>query len=135
MRNYKRKTERGSTLQDVMEMAMKEILIQKKPCGTIADKFNIPYVTLRRYCMKYRKQNLNQDTDSNENISLDMYGYSKNNMVFSNNQEINLVDYLLEALVLYYGLCTEEIRSLAYEYADQLGLNMPKTWSKKTSWQ
>ena len=76
MRKYKRKTERGSTSQDVMEMAMKEVLIEKKPCRTTADKFNIPHVTLRRYCMKHRKQNLNQDTDSNENIFLDTYGYS-----------------------------------------------------------
>ena len=55
-------------------------------------------------------------------------------MVFSNNQEVNLVDYLLKASVLYYGLCTEEIRSLANEYVDQLVLNMSKTWSKKTGW-
>ena len=55
-------------------------------------------------------------------------------MVFSNNHEVNFVDYLVKASVLCYGLCTEEIRSLAYEYTDQLGLNMPKIWSeKKTS--
>ena len=68
--------------------------------------------------MKHRKQNLNQDTDSNENIPLDTYGYSKNNrvLIFSNNQEVNLDDYLLKASVLYYGLCTEEISSLAYEH-------------------
>ena len=52
-------------------------------------------------------------------------------MVFSNNQEDNLVDYLLKASVLYYGLRTEEIRSLAFKYADQLGLNFPKTWLEK----
>ena len=56
-------------------------------------------------------------------------------MIFSNNQEVNLVDYLVKAPVLYYGLYAAEISSLAYEYADQLGLNLPKTWSKKkTSW-
>ena len=81
--------------------------------------------------MKQRKQNLNQNTDCNENIFLDTYGYSKNNMVFSNNQEVNLVDSLLKASVLYYGLCTAEIRSLAYEYADQLGLYAKDMVGKK----
>ena len=38
---------------------------------------------------------------------------------------------MLKASVLYYGLCAEEIRSLAYEYANQLGLNVPNTWSEK----
>ena len=56
-------------------------------------------------------------------------------MVFSNNQEVNLVDSLLKAswpgLCLYYGLCTEDIRSLAYEYADQLGLHAKDMVGKK----
>ena len=100
MRNYKRKTERGSTPQDVMMMEMKEVLIEKKPCRTTAGKFNIPHITLRRYYMKHRKQNLNQDTGGNENISLDTHGYWRNNMVFSNNQKVNLVNYLLQAAFL-----------------------------------
>ena len=43
MREYKRKTQRGSTPKDVMEMTVKEVLIDKGPCRTVANKYDIPH--------------------------------------------------------------------------------------------
>ena len=56
MRQYKRKTQRGLTTKNVMQKVMTEVLIDKKFCRTVANKYDIPHVTLRRYCLNYRKE-------------------------------------------------------------------------------
>ena len=56
MRQYKRKTQRGLTTKHVMQKAMKEVLIDKTFCRTVANKYDIPHVTLRRYCLNHRKE-------------------------------------------------------------------------------
>ncbi|KAJ8025134.1 hypothetical protein HOLleu_35254 [Holothuria leucospilota] len=51
---YKQKSNRGSTAKNVMERAVKEVLLNKKPCRTVATDFGTPYVTLGRYVYKIR---------------------------------------------------------------------------------
>ena len=47
--------------------------------------------------------------------------------VFNISQEL-LEEYLLKASALYYGLSTNEVKSLAFEYAAKLGLKIPNLW-------
>ena len=134
MRQYKRKTQRGLTTKNVMQKAMTEVLIDKKFCRTVANKYDIPHVTLRRYCLNYRKEPAIVKGDDITEVSLRKYGYFNNRSVFNISQELLLVEYLLKASALYYGLSTNEVKSLAYEYAAKLGLKIPNSWvaAKKT---
>ena len=110
-----------------MQKAMKEVLIDKKFCCTVANKYDIPHVTLRRYCSNYRKKAAIVKEDDITEVSLRKYGYFNNRSVFNISQEL-LVEYLLKASALYYGLSTNEVKSLAYECAAKLGLKIPNSW-------
>ena len=128
MLQYKRKTQRGLTTKNVIQKAMKEVLIDKKFCRTVANKYDISHVTLRRYCLNYRKEAaIGKDNDITE-VSLRKYRYFNNRSIFNISQEILLAEYLLKASALYYGLSTNEVKSLAYEYAAKLGLKIPNSW-------
>ena len=128
MRQYKRKTQRGLTTKNVMQKAMTEVLIDKKFCRTVANKYDIPHVTLRRYCLNYRKEASIVKGDDITEVSLRKYGCFNNRSVFNISQELLLVGYLLKASALYYGLSINEVKSLAYEYAAKLGLKIPNSW-------
>ena len=41
MRDFQRKTQPGSTSEDVMEKAMKAVLIQRQPCREVAEEFHM----------------------------------------------------------------------------------------------
>ncbi|KAG1676006.1 hypothetical protein GQR58_014449 [Nymphon striatum] len=128
--DFQRKTDRGNTPQDVMERAVQEVLVQKRPCRAVAKDFEIPHVTLRRYVLKH-KANFNEPEAEDlavVEVKLDRYGYAKMHAIFKPEHEALLVQYLLKASKLYYGLCPKEVRRLAYEYASQLDLNMPRIW-------
>lgn len=126
MRNYKRKTERGNTTKDVMERAVKEVIANKRHCREVAKEFNIPHVTLRRYCIKHRS--CSQPQQETTVVTFPGYGYAKRHCVFSPHHENLLVQYLLKASKMYFGLGTKEVRRLAYEYANRLALDTPQAW-------
>ena len=128
MRQYKRKTQRGLITKSVMQKAMKEVLIDKKFCRTVAKKYDIPRVTLRRYYLNYGKEATIVKDDDITEVSLRKYGYFNNRSVFNISQELFLVEYLLKASALYYGLSTNEVKSLACEYAAKLGLKILNSW-------
>ena len=106
---------------------MKELLIDKKFCHSVANKYDIPHVTLQRYCLNYCKEAAIVKDDDLTKVSLRKYGYFSNRSVFNISQELLLVEYLLKASALYYGLSTNEVKSLAYEYAAKLGLKIPNS--------
>ena len=67
--------------------------------------------------MKYRQQHAEGIAEDNNmtHVSLEKYGYFNNRFVFDEGQEVLLVEYLLKASALYYGLSTNEVKSLAYK--------------------
>ena len=135
MRQYERNTQRGLTTKNVMQKAMKKVLIDKKFCRTVANKYDIPHVTLRRYCLNYCKEVAIVKDDDITEVLLKKYEYFNNRSVFNISQEL-LVKYLLKASVLYYGLSTNKIKSLAYKYAAKLVLKIPNSWvAAKKGWK
>ncbi|XP_014664978.1 PREDICTED: uncharacterized protein LOC106807207 [Priapulus caudatus] len=68
------------------------------------------------------------DNAPNANVAIPRVGYFNNRAVFNAEQENLLVNYLLKASGLYYGLSMDETRKLAYEYANRLGVEMPPSW-------
>ncbi|XP_051156768.1 uncharacterized protein LOC127278881 [Leptopilina boulardi] len=75
----------------------------------VADDFNINYPILR------------------SNVSSSKEHYYK---VFSTEQETALMNYLLKSSDLFYGLSTRDVQSLAFSFAKQLNLPMPKSWQE-----
>lgn len=54
MRNYKRKTTRGSISQEVFELAAKEVLEKNRKYRDVATEYDICHVTLFKYVKKKR---------------------------------------------------------------------------------
>lgn len=50
------------------------------------------------------------------------------NMIFSVQQEKDLVDYILKCVNHYYGLSINELKELAYQLAIELELDIPDSW-------
>ena len=50
------------------------------------------------------------------------------NQIFSFEQEVHLMNYMVTALKMHHGLTTVEVRKLAYQYGSILKLPMPLNW-------
>lgn len=121
-RNYKRKTTRGMIAPELMQKAALEVLVDRQSLRSIAETYGIDKMTLFRYC--HRAKKCMPPDDRRVEIS-DLksvpIGYAKPHQIFSDAEEGMLVEYILKAANMYFGLCPAEIKQLAYEYAVQLG--------------
>ncbi|XP_049817214.1 uncharacterized protein LOC109594560 isoform X2 [Aethina tumida] len=125
MRNYKRKTDKGQTSPEVMLRAIKEVKFNKKSIRSIARKYQVSHRTLSRYCLKFTKEQLTEDS-----VTSFKMGYSKK-QVFSDEMELIFVDYLKSASDIFHGISIKKIRRLANEYAVYIKAVRPESW--KTS--
>ena len=57
-------------------------------------------------------------------------GYTRNRQVFTDDEEIALVDYMLKSAAMYYGMTPHDIRSFAFESAIFYELSIPESWHK-----
>lgn len=55
-------------------------------------------------------------------------GYIKNHLVFKPELENQLVEYILKASDIYFGLSPKEVRVLAYQFASANSLKIPENW-------
>ncbi|KAJ2937102.1 hypothetical protein O0L34_g19464 [Tuta absoluta] len=82
-----------------------------------AKEYNIPYPTLRRYVIKYLKD----DTCS-------LVPNYEVNSVFTPEQENELKEYAIECAQKFYGLSSKEFRKVAFQMAKINNIKMPSTW-------
>lgn len=80
---------------------------------SVAKDYSICHVTFNRVIQK-----------------LKIRGYNPHNKIFSKEQELQLVKYVLYSAKLYYGLTIRELRKLVYEYAAANNLKYPPNWKK-----
>lgn len=129
MRNYQRKTEKGTTSLDVMERAAKLVIDNKGSSDfsirAIAKEFNIHYSTLSRFINKKLKA---LDTP-NEGVVVQC-GYARPWQVFSDSQEILLENYIRSSEIMF-GLTPIQVRQLAYQCAKKYNLKFPPSWAGK----
>ncbi|XP_049879436.1 uncharacterized protein LOC126376220 [Pectinophora gossypiella] len=109
VRNYKRKTNRGVWSEEEMKLAIQEVLDGKKGYKLASKIFNVPQTTLERKVNEARK---NENSVLNVKVSLGPI-----RTVFSEEEEILLVQYLKEMEGRLFGLTTCELQKLAYELA------------------
>ncbi|GFN97111.1 transposase [Plakobranchus ocellatus] len=117
-------TRRGSFTKDTMEAAVAAVL-GGMSCNKAAAEFDLNYKTVQRY-VKLHKDKGNIDSGS--------FGYvSEKRRVFSNDQEKIILDYVLEASFIYYGLTLEDLRTLAYDVAVKNNIPVPKSWTENNA--
>lgn len=116
---YKRKTDRVLIDEKAVQKAIKQIKEDKISVRRAAFNNGIHYNTLQ-----YRLKKLESNTPPRD-PKQSKYSVWQ---VFSPDQEIELVSYILKCSKLHFGLTLKQVRSLAFEYAKKLGLKYPKTW-------
>ena len=124
VRNRKRTTERGKNF-GAMERAAEIVESECRPAREVAREFEICHVSLYRYCKKQR------DIVECKIKHPPTKGYNPHTRVFNTDIETKLVNYLLQAADLYYGLSPKEVRRFAFNCANSLHLKCPQTWSEK----
>ena len=99
-RNYRRKSERGIAKPDEMLRAVRHIKSTGESIRKTAESFGINYKTLSRYRKKFSDEEINGE----DSFPITTVGYTRNRQVFTDAQEIMIVEYLLKASNIYFGL-------------------------------
>lgn len=122
MRNYIRKSNRGTASLDLYKQAAKVVREENQSIRSVAKSFGLCHVSLTRFI---RKQN------NNTVVSV---GYIPNRKVFNEEQEVQLSEYLLKCSRIYFGLLPSEVRKLAYDCAIKFRIdNIPQSWHNNRS--
>ena len=129
LRNYTRKSEQGIAKPNEMLTAVRHIKSTGESIRKTAESFGINYKTLSRYRKKFF------DEEEKEKIHFQQHycgvGYTRNRQVFTDAQEIMIVEYLLKASDIYFGLSSKECRKIAYRFAKANRIKIPESWYDK----
>lgn len=112
VRDYKKKTNRQSWSTEAMNNAVEAVISGQSGCLKASNQFDVPQSTLERY-VKKRKENPDYKIDKTA-------GKFKN--VFTEEQELELVNYLKTMEARLFGLTMKDLRSLAYQLAVRNGI-------------
>lgn len=113
VRDYKKKTNRQSWSTEAMNNAVEAVISGQCGCLKASNQFDVPQSTLERY-VKKRKENPDYKIDKTA-------GKFKN--VFTEEQELELVNYLKTMEARLFGLTMKDLRSLAYQLAVRNGIS------------
>ena len=108
-RNYTRKSERGKAKPDEMLRALRHIKSTGESNRKTAESFAINYKTLSRYRKKFSDEEIKRE----DSFPTTTMGYTRNRQVFTDAQEIIIVEYLLKGSNIYFGSSPKECRKLA----------------------
>ena len=118
---YKRTTNRGTFSREDMLLAVDDVINKGISLRKAAAEHQLNYKTLSRYVHLKRKD---------ETAIPNTVGYQKTRLVFTDEIEMQLVEYLVTASKIFHGLTMEELRELAYELADSNSISMPASWAE-----
>ena len=90
-----------------------------------AADYQINYRTLARYCKKIPQDEIDDQKIVRPSTTV---GYFPNRKVFSDDDEKELKQYILQAADVYYGLTPKEIKTLAYDLCVANSIKCPKSW-------
>ena len=128
VRNYKRKTDRGSALEEVMKAAAADVANGKLITKAAADH-GVNQITLSRYITRQRDA-----ASRNRDEHKPLYGYrnvSDAKRIFATKQEVELSSHAKELANQFHGLSAAKLQALAYEFATQNGMKIPQSWHSK----
>lgn len=116
---YKRVTDRGRWSIDDMKEAIESIRTNLLSLRQAAIRYNIPKSTLQR-----RVANKNKIISENEKY------LGRFRKIFSDEQENEMVEYIVEMENRFFGLTYKDLRQLAFDYAH--ANNIPNNFNKDT---
>lgn len=125
-RTHTRKTNQASYSSSSMVAAVKKVINENASVRKAARESGINRMTLKRYIARYRND------DGVESIE-GVVGYSGNRRILSADEEMLLSDYLKQSCRMYFGLSSEEVRKLAFEFAFMNNKNLPSNWIEKST--
>ena len=120
VRTYKRKRPQRASFE-VLQLAAEEVIAKKKSLRAVAMSYDIDKMTLLRFFKKVK-----------DGVPYKS-GYSHHKLFFTEAEEHELVNYLLDAAKMFFGLSPNETRKLAFEYAKTLQKNIPDSWLANSS--
>lgn len=106
VRSYKRKTSRQSWSQDAMKRAIQSVRNGDMGYERAAKSYKVPLATLHRRCKS------NKEIRDAAKKSLGRF-----KTIFTNEQEKDLVSYVLDMERRLFGLSFTEFRSVVYQFA------------------
>lgn len=113
VRNYKRKSDRGSWSIENMEKAVKDVSNKVLTLGEAAAKYEVPKTTLfRRTAAKAKGLAVTKNL-------------GRHMPVFTEEQESQLCSYILQMEERLFGLTPMDIRKLAFQLAEKSKLENP----------
>nr|CAD7434273.1 unnamed protein product [Timema monikensis] len=121
VRHRKRKTNMGLFSENDMRAAV-DLVSKGMSLRQAAAAKNVNYGTLFRYVKKAK---------TNEGSEIRMCPKYNSRRIFTNEQEVALVSYLVQCAKMCYGLDTVETRRLAFEMAQHNSLEIPPSWLEK----
>lgn len=124
-----------------MALAVKDVIKKKLTIRDAALQYNLKKSMLHKRVQKAKSTCFNQPQDSDSGNSNDeelnsldtrVAGRGKymSQLIFTNEQECQLVKYLLKASRIHYGLTYSLTRELAFEFAVSLKITYPEPWNK-----
>lgn len=125
VRTYKRKTDRTPADPHTMMAAARAVKLREPPLSIrkAAEEFDVHCKALERFCKKVTHAELAAGQSQVE------FGYKKTRIIFTDEEESRLEEYLKKASDIYFGLTPKEVRRLAYDYGKALGKVIPHTWN------
>lgn len=108
VRTYIRKTDRQNWSSESMLQAVLAVFNREMGYKKAAQQFNVPQTTLERYVAKKREEG--------EHFKIDKT-VGKFGKVFTEQQELELVQYLTDMEARLFGLTMTDFRKLAYQLA------------------
>ena len=117
---YKRKTSRATRNTVEALAAAAEKVHGGQSIRKTAEEYGLDKMTLHRFIVKRR------------NATNAVTGYaavSEAHFVFTSKMEKDLGDHIKALADMYFGLSMEKCRELAYEFAKQNGVPVPKSWN------
>lgn len=105
---------------------------------TAAQKVLKGELSIRQSALNYNvsKTTLIRHITLHKNTTLTNFSYNPNNktkQVFSQEEEISLKNYLLQAGRYHYGLTKNDIKKLAFQFAQSSNVEYPKSWENTNS--
>lgn len=114
---YKRKTDRGKWSVQDMKMAIEKVRNGELSIRDAGDQYNVPKSTLQR-----RVANKNKIVNENQKY------LGRFRKIFSDEQEHEITEYILEMEQRFFGITYKELRQLAFDFAH--ANKIPNTFNK-----
>ncbi|GBN67897.1 hypothetical protein AVEN_189612-1 [Araneus ventricosus] len=135
IRSYQRKTDRSNLSEDIIEKAVKDVILNNKSIREAAKHYNLTKSMLHKRVniAKSQCKELNSECNAEEIDvkTTKVIGRNKYrcHQVLADEEEQLLSEYFLMSSKIHYGLTFLQARALAFQYAEKLGKAMPSSWN------